>query len=74
MSRNCYYCDSDDDTRPYGPGGTWVCYPCATATPERDAAAKAAFLAQFDAASALSRVIFIGEEGPVPQIGGDDEH
>ena len=45
MARTCHYCgidglisgekfDKNRELRPYGPGGSWVCYPCA-ATPER---------------------------------------
>lgn len=32
----CSYCQQPGDLRPYGPKGTLVCFPCATATPERE--------------------------------------
>lgn len=62
----CHYCGTTEkDLRPYGPGGSMVCFPCATATPERDAAAKAAFGALLDAAGALTDVVAIGTDlGP----------
>lgn len=79
----CHYCGStDEDLRPYGPGGSFVCYPCATATPEREAQAHAAFDALFGAVEVVSPVVAIGtKEGPVPfdpgaldgLIGDDDE-
>lgn len=70
LSPSCYYCGpTDRELRPYGPGGSDVCFPCATATPERDAAAKAAFGALLDGAEAISTtgVVAIGEQsGPRP--------
>lgn len=66
----CYYCGAaDQELRPYGPGGSWVCCPCVKATPERNAAAEGAYGALLDAAAALttSGVIAIGETtGPRP--------
>jgi hypothetical protein len=37
----CFYCDKTTDLRPYGPDGADICHKCATATPERRAAAEA---------------------------------
>lgn len=68
--RKCHWCGATDrEMRPYGPGGTWVCHPCATATPEREAQTEAAFYALMDGAEAISPhgVAAIGQEsGPVP--------
>lgn len=66
----CHYCGpTDRELRPYGPGGSTVCFPCATATPGRDQAAKRAFGALLDCAEAISTtgVVAIGEaSGPRP--------
>ncbi|GAA1138718.1 hypothetical protein [Nocardioides aquiterrae] len=78
----CHYCGTTekDDLRPYGPGGSWVCFPCATATPEREQQAKNAFGALLDGAAAMSpdNAVMIGtEQGPrpvnlsAPPAGGD---
>lgn len=55
--------------RPYGPKGAWICYPCMTATPEREAEAARQFNAQLKAAGDASstRTVMIGTPaGPVP--------
>ncbi len=77
MGGNCYYCGpTDRDLRPYGPGGATVCFPCATGTPEREAAAKAAFGAQLDAMAAVTDIVVIGQaQGPTTledALGGGD--
>lgn len=62
----CYYCGiTERELRPYGPGGAWVCHPCVTATPERNAAAQNAFGALLDAAAEISPTgaVAIGEAG-----------
>ena len=59
---------ADRERRPYGPGGSMICFPCMKATPESEAAA-ANFGALLDAAEAISPigVAAIGQEsGPVP--------
>ncbi len=57
MSAECFYgCGTTADLRPYGPGGAPVCFPCATATPERNQAAQGAFGALLDANAAVSPV------------------
>lgn len=59
------------DLRPYGPGGAMVCFPCAMATPEREADAKAAFGALLGASEAVSPVgsVIIGQpSGPQPFV------
>lgn len=47
---SCRYCHATGDLRPYGPKGSWVCFPCATSTPERNEEAKKQFLQQLDEA------------------------
>jgi hypothetical protein len=74
----CHFCGpTGRELRPYGPGGSLVCFPCATATPERDATSQSAFGALLDATEAISpsgAVAFGGAEGPQPfdpnEIGG----
>lgn len=81
-TRSCHYCGTtDDDLRPYGPRGSWVCFPCATATPERNTAAQRAFGALLDANAAVSETgaVLLTGDGPVPfeprdlTAGGSDE-
>lgn len=65
----CHYCDKADGLRPYGPGGAMVCFPCATATPERERDAQRAYKALLDAADAVSPsgIVAVGEQdGPRP--------
>ena len=70
MKDTCHYCKTDEkDLRPYGPGGAWVCYDCAMATPERESQAQAAFGGLFEASEAISTtgIVAIGEQsGPRP--------
>lgn len=66
----CYYCGpTDRELRPYGPGGSPICFPCMKASPEREEAAKQAFGALLDGSAAISPtgVVAIGEsDGPRP--------
>lgn len=79
MSESCHYCGTaEKELRPYGPGGSWVCFPCAMETPEREAATGAAFGALLDGTAAIADVIQIGtSDGPVPfdpsRLGADHE-
>lgn len=69
MNNNeCHYCKSTDkELRPYGPGGSKVCFPCATSTPERDKQTAGNFGALLDANAAIADVIQIGtDDGPIP--------
>jgi len=65
----CYLChkaeedDPEVELRPYGPNGAWLCFDCMIASPEREAAAKAVFGAQLDAAG---QVAVATRDGPVP--------
>ena len=65
---NCYYCGpTENELRPYGPGGELICYPCMKKTPEREEAAHLVLGALLDATAAIADVIQIGtEEGPQP--------
>lgn len=70
---SCHYCGREGGLRPYGPGGAPVCFPCGTATPERERQAEQAFDALLHAAEASSPegVVAIGDEdGPKPYSGG----
>lgn len=61
----CYYCGpTDKELRPYGPGGSEVCFPCATETPDREKAAAANFNALLDATNTLGPAVIGGENGP----------
>jgi hypothetical protein len=62
----CYYCGPTDlELRPYGPGGATVCYPCATATPERERAARGAFGALLEMTSTVGLTGIGTEDGPI---------
>lgn len=63
---SCHYCSTTErDLRPYGPGGSWVCFPCAMGTPEREKQAENAFGALLDGSEAISTtgIVAIGETG-----------
>ena len=40
--QQCDLCGEIRELRPYGPDGETICFPCATSTPERKAAAERA--------------------------------
>lgn len=62
----CHYCGpTDEELRPYGPGGSTVCFGCATATPEREAATEATFGALLGAASAMGVPVIGSPDGPM---------
>lgn len=65
----CQTCSNEfeaDDLRPYGPGGSLICFPCAM-SPERKKQTEANLSAQMDAAMAQSNIVIIGEPtGPRP--------
>lgn len=62
--KHCYYCPQTEDLRPYGPGGSWVCFPCGT-SPEHNAESEANFSVLYLTAKVLSPVgvVVIGEDG-----------
>lgn len=65
----CHYCDElQSNTRPYGPGGDWICESCAISTPARKAAALGAFHALLDVAliEAPGYAIAVDHCGPRP--------
>lgn len=69
MALECHYCGpTERELRPYGPGGSEICFPCMKATPEREEAAKNAFGGLLDAVEVVSPgPVMIGtSEGPVP--------
>jgi len=66
----CCYCGTTDGLRPYGPGGAAVCFDCGT-SPEHNEETSANFIAQLEAAIAMSAgsagtlpVILLGKNGP----------
>lgn len=64
MTPTCYVCHATDDLRPYGPNGQWVCFDCATRTPEAQAITAATFNVQLDACGDAA---IIGlDSGPIP--------
>lgn len=64
----CFYCHqpetADREMRPYGPSGSWVCFPCAT-SPGHEAATQAAFGALLEAAGAFGPAVISHERGGV---------
>jgi len=60
----CATCGKDEDCRPYGRNGAWICFRCAMATPESKLTAATQFKGQLDACGGTA---IIGEEtGPRP--------
>ena len=62
----CFYCKNSfeiEDTRPYGPEGAIVCFPCIMEDPDREALAAATFLKLLDAVQASGAVAVIGAPG-----------
>ena len=68
--KQCYDCGTDEEElRPYGPKGEWVCFTCAFTTPEAKAATENQFSSQMSAAELADErgVSVIGiEVGPIP--------
>lgn len=68
--KECYVCaDQTSELRPYGPNCSWICFACATATPEATATTEAAFQARLGIAIAGMKagqiiVLGVGDEGP----------
>lgn len=72
----CFYCGTEESTRPYGPGGADICFPCMKADPEREAEALRNLGVQLEAAAAMSPigVAIIGpDSGPDPLVLTDEE-
>lgn len=69
MDRKCCYCaQTEDEMRPYGPGGAWVCFACAT-SPDRMDETRRQMDRAFDEAAAASELggIVLGHpDGPQP--------
>jgi hypothetical protein len=63
----CTECKQDEDCRPYGHNGAYICFDCAMKDEERT---NRNFLAQLEAAAKQSSTVIIGEEtGPRPMNG-----
>lgn len=69
----CHYCGTEENTRPYGPGGSAICFPCMKADPARERAAEASFETQLDAAEAMSPLggVVLLPGGPQPMLPED---
>lgn len=52
----CSHCKRTGDLRPYGKGGTWVCFGCATSSPEREAEAREQFGSQLEASGPVALI------------------
>lgn len=65
----CYYCETPDDLRPYGPNHSMVCFKCAISTPEREATTSANFGLQLSACGAEA-MIDGSSLGPYPAVHG----
>jgi len=63
----------DSELRPYGPGGTLICYGCAHATPEMEQIVERNLAAQFEAAAAASPdgIVVLGLGTPEPFVRDD---
>lgn len=68
--KKCHYCPTTNDLRPYGPGGAYVCFLCATSSKDREEETASAFGTLLDATEAISPngpvVIGYSEDGPLP--------
>lgn len=65
----CTLCNTEKDTRPYGVGGSLVCFECAMSTPERKQQAERMLDLHLRAAAAHCNVIVVGEQsGPRPFV------
>lgn len=70
MKEKCGTCERPNglgkrELRPYGPGGTNICFECATSTPKANAEAKRQFGAKLKEAGPRS---FLTEDGPLPFV------
>lgn len=68
--RSCHYCGASDLLRPYGPGGSWVCWPCGS-SPEHEAETRvnmALAFAMAEAASAAGSVVIGPDVEPSPLV------
>ena len=68
----CGVCKKQEDCRPYGTGGTQICFDCMKASPEREKEAVHQFKEQLLAASKVSGAVIIdgiGGTGPMPMPG-----
>lgn len=71
-AHTCHTCGGEfaaHDLRPYGPGGSPICFDCGTGTPEAEARARAAFLAQLAACGPVAVIHADAGDGPVPAPG-----
>lgn len=65
---SCHYCGStEQELRPYGPGGGPVCFGCAMSDPERKAETERNYEVLLNAAEAIGPIATVGTTaGPQP--------
>jgi hypothetical protein len=81
-SARCHHCGGEEDDttnpttgkvtrelRPYGPGGAFVCFQCAMATPGRQAETQRQLMARFTAIENAGDVVTITEAGVFGLLG-----
>ncbi|MCP4958276.1 MAG: hypothetical protein GY925_03295 [Actinomycetia bacterium] len=72
----CHYCGTTTgELRPYGPGGSSLCFDCLTSDPEIEAAAGRAMMSQIEASEAVSDLgsSILTADGPNPLTDADTE-
>jgi hypothetical protein len=64
--------DPESELRPYGPGGSLICYGCAFGSPEAEATTKRSMTALFEASAATSPEggIVLTDDDPQPLAAG----
>lgn len=62
----CTECNKDEDCRPYGKNGAYICFACGMKNEEET---HKNFLAQLDAAIQISKHVILTENGPMPMGG-----
>ena len=65
QNQRCSACGLGGDLRPYGPDGTWICFHCATGTPEANTSAREQFLSQLEASGPVA-ILDGTNVGPYP--------
>lgn len=71
LDKKCVHCGTmEEELRPYGPRGAWVCFDCGFSSPERKAETEKNFLSQLNA---IDGPVIIGDEvGPYPATNHPD--
>lgn len=66
----CHWCGpTERELRPYGPGGSDICYPCMMADPAREKAASQNFGALLEGAEIVGDgIVTLTPSGPQPGV------